>query len=229
MKYKEWLTIPIDISQVLYNSSLDNIDKKNYNLKDDGFIPEPIGISINIDKKDLHIINNCINENDINKNLMYYTFSTRTDKKRTSGESRDLPLFNRENVKKNLENNGFSYKGSRGIAYLKNMCLAKFAPSPEGNGIDCHRHWEALYCKCIPIVEDNEKIKPKFEKLPVIYTKDYSEITEEFLNKKYEEILETEYDFSKLYLYGYSEEEIERIKVRSKYWCVKLKRDIFYD
>jgi hypothetical protein len=27
--------------------------------------------------------------------------------------------------------------------------------SPPGNGLDCHRTWEALYMQCVPIVEDN--------------------------------------------------------------------------
>jgi len=28
----------------------------------------------------------------------------------------------------------------------------EFCICPEGNGIDCHRFWEALYLKCVPIV-----------------------------------------------------------------------------
>jgi hypothetical protein len=29
---------------------------------------------------------------------------------------------------------------------------AVYLTDPEGNGIDCHRFWEALYLKCVPIV-----------------------------------------------------------------------------
>ena len=31
-----------------------------------------------------------------------------------------------------------------------------FVVSPDGFGIDCHRHWEALYYNCIPIVTRNK-------------------------------------------------------------------------
>lgn len=39
--------------------------------------------------------------------------------------------------------------------YLKDLSTYKFCISPEGNGIDCHRTWEALYLKVIPIVDRN--------------------------------------------------------------------------
>ena len=37
----------------------------------------------------------------------------------------------------------------------KNLLRMKdyeFCICPEGNGVDCHRIWEALYLKCVPIV-----------------------------------------------------------------------------
>jgi O-antigen/teichoic acid export membrane protein len=36
--------------------------------------------------------------------------------------------------------------------YSKTLIKYKFVASPEGNGIDCHRTWEALYLDVIPIV-----------------------------------------------------------------------------
>lgn len=36
--------------------------------------------------------------------------------------------------------------------YLPNLAASRFVISPEGNGIDCVRIWEALYVKTIPIV-----------------------------------------------------------------------------
>jgi len=37
--------------------------------------------------------------------------------------------------------------------YYENVSKYKFNASPEGAGIDCHRTWETLYLKAIPIVE----------------------------------------------------------------------------
>lgn len=32
------------------------------------------------------------------------------------------------------------------------MRRTMFVPAPAGNGLDCHRTWEALYLGCIPVV-----------------------------------------------------------------------------
>ena len=36
--------------------------------------------------------------------------------------------------------------------HLHSLASSFFCISPDGNGLDCHRHWEALYLKTIPIV-----------------------------------------------------------------------------
>lgn len=36
--------------------------------------------------------------------------------------------------------------------HLKELASSLFCVSPDGNGVDCHRHWEALYLKTVPIV-----------------------------------------------------------------------------
>jgi len=225
MKFKDWLNLEIDLKDILYQCSMDIVDKKKWKLQDSGLIPEPIGVCGKIKVNDLNNINKYVSTCKINSKLCFYRFSCQTDKNREPGKKlynirpRSNPSINRSIILKTLNNNGLHQTPNK--SYIENLCEAKFAPSPEGNGIDCHRHWEALYCKSIPIVEDNEKIKSKFKGLPVLYTKDYSEITPEYLNKKYEEILETEYDFSNLFLSNYPKEIQKRIIERSNYWCSK--------
>ena len=228
MTFKEWLSVPIDIQDILYQCSLDGKDKDKYKLRDDGLIPEPIGVSGKIHIGDLNSMNNYILTNQINTNLCWYAFSAQTDKNRSSGAVRKNQSLNRTTFIKTLTKNGFGERGGK-RGYMGSLCCAKFAPSPEGNGIDCHRHWEALYCKAIPIIEDNELIKPKLKGLPVLYTQDYSEITPEYLNKKYEEILETEYDFSGLFLSQYPPDIQLRIKQRSGRWCPEWCRPGYYE
>lgn len=43
--------------------------------------------------------------------------------------------------------------------YLEDMAKSYFCISPNGNGIDCHKHWEALYLKTIPIVSNSINIQ----------------------------------------------------------------------
>lgn len=49
-----------------------------------------------------------------------------------------------------------------GREYRKRLARYAFVASPQGNGIDCHRTWEALYLGVIPVVRRS----PIFESLP---------------------------------------------------------------
>ena len=71
---------------------------------------------------------------------------------------------------------------------------------------------------CIPIIEHNPLIEEKYKGCPILYTTDYTEITEEYLNKKYEEMIDKEYDFSRLFLSYYTEEQQKDIKECGNYW-----------
>jgi hypothetical protein len=53
-----------------------------------------------------------------------------------------------------------------------------FEISPRGNGLDCHRTWEALLLRTIPIVRSST-LDPLYEGLPVVIISDWEEITAE--------------------------------------------------
>ena len=104
--------------------------------------------------------------------LVYMNFNTSTNPIRQE-------IFNelkdKEFINKDMIGNGGNY-----VEYLKNLKKHKFVISPPGNGIDCHRNWEALYLGCIPIVLDSYFVRNVFEE-SVIYLNSYSMINEEFL------------------------------------------------
>jgi hypothetical protein len=70
--------------------------------------------------------------------------------------------------------------------------------SPPGNGIDCHRTWEILYLKRIPVLKRVGRLEELYDSLPVIFIDDYSEINESFLIKCIDEIKNRHYNFEKL-------------------------------
>ena len=78
------------------------------------------------------------------------------------------------------------------------MSKCKFVISPPGNGIDCHRTWEALYLGAIPIVRTSS-LDPMYEGLPVLIVNEWSDISGEFLEKIWEEMRGKEFNFAKLY------------------------------
>lgn len=112
--------------------------------------------------------------------------------------------------------------------YFQALPHYKFVISPEGNGIDCHRHYEALLAGCIPIMEHNPLIEEKYAGLPILYTTDYSEITEGYLNKRYEEMIDATYDFSRLFIANYTDEQQLQIRDCGNYWTERLGRRKFY-
>ena len=104
----------------------------------------------------------------------------------------------------------------------------KFIVSPEGNGIDCHRHYESLMAGCIPILERNPLTEEKYKECPVLWTTDYSEITLPYLEKVYKEMLNKTYDFSCLFLSHYDAKTQEYIKISANYWLSSVARRTWY-
>ena len=129
--------------------------------------------------------------------------------------------INRMQILNTLQKNSIHNTQLQGESYFSSLPSYKFVISPEGNGIDCHRHYEALLAGCIPIMEYNDKIVEKYKGLPILYTTDYSEITSEYLNKKYKEMSENTYDFSRLFLSYYSNEQQEEIRKCGNFWIQK--------
>ena len=74
-----------------------------------------------------------------------------------------------------------------------------FILSPFGNGMDCHRTWEALCLGCIPILKAPNFVN-LFEGLPVLFVNNWNEITEDLLLKTIENFKHTNFDYNKLRL-----------------------------
>jgi len=74
-----------------------------------------------------------------------------------------------------------------------------FVISPHGNGLDCHRTWEALALGCIPIVKTSQ-LDPLFEELPVLIVKSWSDITKELLENTVKEYSTKQFNLDKLKL-----------------------------
>ncbi len=81
--------------------------------------------------------------------------------------------------------------------YLQDLAQSKFVISPPGSSLDCHRIWEALLMHCIPIVM-HSPLDLLLHDLPVLLINDWHEITESFLNEKYEEMKSHSYDTEKI-------------------------------
>ena len=73
--------------------------------------------------------------------------------------------------------------------YLNNISRSIFCICPPGNGVDCHRIWECLYLKCIPIIEYHQVFE-QFKHLPICFIDDWNKVTVNFLRKNLQKIKE---------------------------------------
>ncbi len=219
MTFKDWITYKIPESDIIINSSVQDSSDRLTNL--------PIGVQHDFLK--YYKENNCnidsfTNNNNINTELCLSSFTRNTDKSRRGNH-----CINRDSITMILNSKEYVTKQKyTSIDYFKNIGKFKFVICPEGNGIDTHRLWETLYSKGIPIVEDNLEMRKKLEGLPVIWTCDYSDLTEEYLETHYNLILNKKYDFSYLLFSFYGSKHKKELYERSKHWCFKKKLgDIF--
>lgn len=75
----------------------------------------------------------------------------------------------------------------------------RFVISPHGNGLDCHRTYEALALGCIPIMKSSG-LDSMFDGLPVLIVKEWSDVNLELLQKISEEYKTKQFNMEKMTL-----------------------------
>lgn len=234
MTFEEWMKFEVPINDIIFNcSGSGKVDMGIYKWPrfGDPIINEPIGVSISITPEILHKCFKMIKyENDnkiltkaLNTKLYSCAFKNQNDNGR-----RGKKEINRKSINDILKKNNITNKLLSPNDFITDIVKSKFVICPEGNGIDTHRAWEAFYFKSIPVIEDNEKIKFKYQDLPVIFTNDYSDITEEYLLQKYEEMKTQVFDFSPLFVSNYSEDAFSHMHRRSNHYGMKYQKIEWY-
>jgi len=158
----------------------------------------PLGICNDTDESELHRIfgnKNCLIEtkdkNIEKKNIVYLNFNIGNF---TSERKLVFDLFNNKDfvLKTEIEH---SFEGRK--KYLEEIKSSKFVLCPRGNGIDTHRIWETLYMGSIPIVK-YEDAHELFTDLPILFIKEWSFLNKNFLEDKYTEIINSDWNLDKL-------------------------------
>jgi hypothetical protein len=60
--------------------------------------------------------------------------------------------------------------------YFETIARTAFVINPPGNGPDCHRIWESLYLKAIPVIKYSDCFK-QYRELPILFINDWNEVT----------------------------------------------------
>ncbi len=136
--------------------------------------PIPYGIQRKISSGDNRheILSSMIYNNDVPTKLLYINHSLGTNPERI--KINDI-LSNKPwvTIAKNVDY----------FNYLIDIKSHKFMICPDGNaiGCECHRDWEVLYMRRVPIVVRSEYLERIFDGFPVLFVDSFLDITEELL------------------------------------------------
>ena len=90
----------------------------------------------------------------------------------------------RKGIKELFRNNTWAIVDEDRVSYgdfLATLKQCKFMICPRGNAIDCHRNWEVLYMRRVPIMKRDPYLQELFKDYPVLWVDDFAEVTQSFL------------------------------------------------
>jgi len=67
------------------------------------------------------------------------------------------------------------------VSYLEDIKSHKFMICPIGHAMDCHRNWEVLYMRRVPVMIRNDYLIDLFKDYPILFVDSWEEITEDLL------------------------------------------------
>ena len=161
------------IKDVMPNNVL-KIYAVNSIYNDDKVIPFPYGIQRKLNQFDnkFDLLRMVMSEDIKPVNLLYVNHNIATNTTERSGiyeifENKEWTLVNKDRL---------GYDG-----FIRKIKEHKFMICPIGNAIDCHRNWEVLYLRRVPIMKKNEYLEKLYKDFPVLFVNDFSEVTEDLL------------------------------------------------
>lgn len=131
----------------------------------------PIGLQNNMWNNNIHIQNVINNIHKIEKNNnIFFNFNINT-----------APIKRKDCYIK-VKNKGIPFIQifNNIDEYFNTMATYKFVICPEGNGIDTHRMWEALYLKCIPICLTNDFTNKVSKIFPIILLNSWDNLLDNY-------------------------------------------------
>lgn len=82
--------------------------------------------------------------------------------------------------------------------YLSHLASHDFALSPPGSGIDCYRHYEALVCGAVPVVEYSPLAVELLQGMPAVFVRNWRALRPEDLRREHARLSALTFDFRRL-------------------------------
>ena len=157
---------------------------QNVNVRHDAITPIPIGLeNLHHDQNGVVDFFKIYKNLSISKsNTILFGFNVHTN---PLERQKALDVLSAHHLTVKIE----KWHGPKG--YLETLSKHKFVASPEGNGIDCHRTWEAIYLGVIPIVKRTVLSEYFYDLgLPILLISNWNEVDDfdaEYLSRFYAE------------------------------------------
>jgi hypothetical protein len=137
-------------------------------------VPLPYGLQRKLHNGDerLKTMTTSMNETSIPTKLLYVNHNIKTNFSERAGINE---IFLSEKWV-SVETKRIDY-----FSFLERIKNHKFMICPIGNAIDCHRNWEVLYLKRVPIMKKHKYLEKLFEGFPVLFVENYNQVTENLL------------------------------------------------
>lgn len=136
--------------------------------------PFPYGLQRKMHRRDrrLEQIASWLSREVVPENMLYVNHNVRTNPQARSGIKE---LFMQKSWAR-VEDRVIDYP-----ALLLQMKKHKFMICPIGNAMDCHRNWETLYLRRVPVMRRNEYLEYLLRDFPVLFVDDYAQVTLDLL------------------------------------------------
>lgn len=170
--------------------------------------PFPIGLQrqIGLDDNRLEVMKQIVKKDEYQFPTKLLYINCGLGSERNEEERAFLPYFSRfpwATCRFEPQSKFFPY--SRYTDFLTELKDHKFMVCPKGHGMDCHRNWETLYMRRVPIIKDHPYFRLLMKDYPVLYVRDWEDITPGLLvknNHLYEQVQKMPFrklDLSTLY------------------------------
>ncbi len=135
--------------------------------------PFPYGVQRILHPSDhrLRILHQAMEEEVIPKKLLYINHTENTNISERGNIREKFSKFKYATVSDRV-----SYE-----IYCNQIQQHKFMICPQGNGVDCHRNWEVLYLRRVPIMKKSAYLQELYKNYPILWVDDYATITKSLL------------------------------------------------
>lgn len=168
----KYISLPFNVEKIYAVNALYNTDN---------IIPFPFGVQRKIGANDhrLEILQKNVEENKYVRpeKLLYINCGIERNKERER-----LAKFvtgKWATVRFDKDSKFFPYDKYQD--FLDEIRNHKFMVCPQGHGADCHRNWEALYMRRVPVMKRHPYFTRLMEGFPVLFIDEWDEITRELL------------------------------------------------